>query len=76
MGTRGARPSDWKHPFVVSIVTDFEAHALWMDACVDLYCVAAEETKARLVARGALAANAVATGIPIAAKFLSQGTKF
>jgi processive 1,2-diacylglycerol beta-glucosyltransferase len=53
-------------------VTDFEAHALWMDACVDLYCVAAEETKARLVARGATAANAVATGIPIAAKFLSK----
>ncbi len=60
------------HPLVVSIVTDFEAHALWMDACVDLYCVAAEETKARLVARGATAANAVATGIPIAAKFLSK----
>jgi processive 1,2-diacylglycerol beta-glucosyltransferase len=61
-----------KFPFVVSIVTDFEAHALWMDACVDLYCVAAEETRARLVARGATAANAVATGIPIAAKFLSK----
>ena len=40
-------------PLTVSIVTDFEAHALWMDANVDLYCVAAEETKARLVARGA-----------------------
>jgi processive 1,2-diacylglycerol beta-glucosyltransferase len=62
----------YKHPFVVSIVTDFEAHALWMDACVDLYCVAAEETKARLVARGAPADGAVATGIPIAAKFSSK----
>ena len=73
MGTRITRPSEnWKHPFIVSIVTDFEAHALWMDACVDLYCVAAEETRARLVARGVTAANAVATGIPIAAKFLSQ----
>jgi len=73
MGARGTRPSEgWKYPLVVSIVTDFEAHALWMDACVDLYCVAAEETKARLVARGAMAANAVATGIPIAAKFLSK----
>jgi len=60
------------HPFVVSVVTDFEAHALWMDACVDLYCVAAEETKARLVARGAAAKNVVATGIPIAAKFSSK----
>ncbi len=73
MGVRVTRPSEsWKHPFVVSIVTDFEAHALWMDACVDLYCVAAEETKARLVARGATADNVVVTGIPIAAKFLSK----
>jgi processive 1,2-diacylglycerol beta-glucosyltransferase len=37
-----------------------------------LYCVAAEETKARLVARGATAENVVATGIPISAKFSSQ----
>ncbi len=59
-------------PFVVSIVTDFEAHALWMDAGVDLYCVAAEETKARLLARGAAAADVVATGIPIAAKFAAK----
>jgi len=56
-------------PFVASIVTDFEAHALWMEACVDLYCVAAEETKARLIARGASSENVVATGIPISAKF-------
>lgn len=58
-----------KLPFVASIVTDFEAHALWMEDCVDLYCVAAEETKARLVARGAPAENVIATGIPIAARF-------
>jgi len=59
-------------PFVTSIVTDFEAHALWMDGCVDLYCVAAEETKARLVARGAAAQNILATGIPIASKFAAK----
>jgi len=40
-----------------------------MNNCVDLYCVAAEETKARLVARGAAAENIVATGIPISTKF-------
>ncbi len=56
-------------PLVVSIVTDFEAHALWMDPCVALYCVAAEETRARLIARGAPVENVVATGIPVAAKF-------
>ncbi|MGD0744450.1 MAG: glycosyltransferase [Verrucomicrobiota bacterium] len=73
IGARRARPSaSWKQPFVASIVTDFEAHALWMDACVDLYCVAAEETRARLVARGVPAENAVATGIPIAARFSSK----
>jgi processive 1,2-diacylglycerol beta-glucosyltransferase len=43
-----------------------------MDNCVDLYCVAAEETKARLVARGAAAENIIATGIPISAKFSAK----
>jgi processive 1,2-diacylglycerol beta-glucosyltransferase len=56
-------------PLTISVVTDFEAHALWMEPGVDLYCVAAEETKARLVARGVPADNAVVTGIPIAARF-------
>ncbi|HEU6448150.1 MAG TPA: glycosyltransferase [Verrucomicrobiae bacterium] len=59
-------------PFVASVVTDFEAHALWMDSCVDLYCVAANETKSRIVARGVAAENVVVTGIPIAAKFLAK----
>jgi processive 1,2-diacylglycerol beta-glucosyltransferase len=56
-------------PLTISIITDFEAHALWMEPNVDLYCVAAEETKARLVARGAAANQVLATGIPISAKF-------
>jgi len=73
LGTHATRPSEnWMQPFVVSIVTDFEAHALWMDAGVDLYCVAAEETKARIVARGATAGSVVATGIPIAARFSAK----
>ena len=61
-----------RNPFVVSVVTDFEAHALWMDAGVDLYCVAADETKARLMARGASPEDILATGIPIAAKFSAR----
>ena len=56
-------------PLVVCVVTDFEAHALWMGEAVDFYCVAAEETKARLVARGAKTEDVLATGIPIAGKF-------
>jgi len=69
-GVRGG--SAGINPFIVSIVTDFEAHALWMDAAVDLYCVAVAETKARLVARGATAKDIVVTGIPIAAKFSAK----
>ncbi len=60
-----------KPPLAVCVVTDFEAHALWMGEAVDLYCVAAEETRARLIARGAAAENIIATGIPISGKFSS-----
>src|SRR5438045_2524210 len=59
------------NPMTVCVVTDFEAHALWMEPAVDLYCVAADETKASLVARGAKAENVVVTGIPIGTKFSS-----
>lgn len=60
------------NPFTVCIVTDFEAHALWMENSVDLYCVAAEETKARLLARGAPFENVAVTGIPISARFSTR----
>ena len=67
---RGGQAGDpLPNAFVASIVTDFEAHALWMDPCVDLYCVAAEETRARLIARGANAESVVATGIPVSTRF-------
>jgi processive 1,2-diacylglycerol beta-glucosyltransferase len=72
LGHRRKKEKDCLAPMTVSVITDFEAHALWMDSCVDLYCVAAGEAKARLVARGASAENIVATGIPIAAKFSSK----
>lgn len=66
------KASGVKTPLVVSIVTDFEAHALWMEPHVDLYCVAAPETKARLVARGADPASVVPTGIPISGRFSAK----
>jgi processive 1,2-diacylglycerol beta-glucosyltransferase len=56
-------------PLTATIVTDFEAHALWMEPVVDIYCVAAEETRTRLLARDVPAEQVVVTGIPIAAKF-------
>lgn len=67
---RGARKK--LDPVITCIVTDFEAHALWMEPCVDLFCVAAPATKARLVARGADAVSVAVTGIPIASKFSTR----
>jgi processive 1,2-diacylglycerol beta-glucosyltransferase len=55
--------------FTASVVTDFEAHSLWMDPHVDLYCVAAQATRASLVARGASAGHVKVTGIPISPRF-------
>jgi processive 1,2-diacylglycerol beta-glucosyltransferase len=68
LGAVKAKGAD-QHPFVVCVVTDYEAHALWMEPAVDLYCVAAEETKARLVAREIDGAQIAVTGIPIGARF-------
>lgn len=71
MGHLKGTMDGWR-PLTVCVVTDFEAHALWMDQVVDLYCVAAEETKGSLVARGATPENVVVTGIPIGARFSSE----
>lgn len=60
------RPSG---PLLVSVVTDFEAHAFWMDPAVGLTCVAAPETKARLMARGVPARDVAVTGIPVSPRF-------
>jgi processive 1,2-diacylglycerol beta-glucosyltransferase len=65
------RQSQDEH-FMVSTVTDFEAHALWMEPGVDLYCVAAEQTKARLIARGAAPENVAVTGIPVSSRFSAR----
>jgi processive 1,2-diacylglycerol beta-glucosyltransferase len=69
LGRMAATTRPWPRPFTATVVTDFEAHALWMEPVVDLYCVAAEETRARLLARGAAATDVAVTGIPVAAKF-------
>ena len=56
-------------PFTVTTVTDFEAHAFWLEPTVDFYCVAAEETKGSLTARGVEPERIAVTGIPIGARF-------
>jgi processive 1,2-diacylglycerol beta-glucosyltransferase len=67
-----SQTNDKTLPVVVSIVTDFEAHALWMDDCVDIYCVATEDTKGRMVARGVNAEKIRVSGIPISKRFSSE----
>jgi len=64
---RAKRPEP--HPLTVCVVTDLEAHAFWIEPFVDFYCVATEDTKASLAARGVKEADIEATGIPIAARF-------
>lgn len=67
----GKLATRWKKtpPRVVTVVTDFEAHALWVEPAVDLYAVAAAATKARLVARGLPSEKVIVTGIPISRRF-------
>lgn len=65
----GAMKDELGGPVIANAVTDFEAHALWMQPGVDIYFVAASETKARLVARGLPADSVIVTGIPISARF-------
>jgi processive 1,2-diacylglycerol beta-glucosyltransferase len=69
LGGLKKRTRPWHNPLNVCVVTDFEAHAFWMEPSVGLYCVAAAETKARLIARGATLEKVIVTGIPISAKF-------
>ncbi len=71
MGSLEGKDLKYPRPLTVCVVTDFEAHALWMEPCVDLYCVAMDETKARLVARGVSSAKIVVTGIPVSGRFLT-----
>lgn len=68
-GKDAKRKSTAKNSFNVCIVTDFEAHAFWLEPGVDMYCVAAPETGSSLVARGANEKDVVVTGIPISLKF-------
>jgi processive 1,2-diacylglycerol beta-glucosyltransferase len=56
-------------PYLVSVVTDFHAHAFWIQEGIDLYCVAAEATKRDLLNAGVPARRIAVTGIPISARF-------
>lgn len=54
---------------VAGIVTDFEAHALWIEPRTDLMFVASDLTKSRLIVRGVKPNQIFVTGIPVSPRF-------
>lgn len=60
---------------LVTVVTDYDVHKIWLTRGVDEYCVATEFTKARLVAMGVAPSNVFVTGIPVDEKFCQARDK-
>lgn len=60
---------------VAVVVTDFDAHAMWLYEGVDWYFVACEETKVHLAALGIPAESIHVTGIPIDPVFAAAKPK-
>lgn len=54
---------------LVSVVTDFDVHRIWLGSGVDQYCVASEWTKTKLKTLGVDEAKIKVTGIPTHQKF-------
>lgn len=53
----------------ITVVTDFVAHGQWFPPAVDRYCVAAEEVRHDVIARGIPPERVVVTGVPVDAAF-------
>ncbi len=60
---------------LVTVVTDYDVHKIWLTKGVDEYCVATDFTKSRLVDMGVDAAKIFVTGIPVDEKFCQQRDK-
>ncbi len=54
---------------VISVVTDFDVHSLWLGDGVDFYTGACSFTKEKLLSLGAASEKVVVTGIPTDKKF-------
>lgn len=57
---------------IISVVTDYLPHHVWMAKCVDLYAVALPETKKALMRWNVPASKIEVTGIPVEKKFLES----
>ena len=55
---------------VVTIVTDYDVHRIWVVEGIDIFCVASDFTADRLKHLGVLERQIVVTGIPVDEKFI------
>jgi processive 1,2-diacylglycerol beta-glucosyltransferase len=53
----------------VAVVTDFDAHGLWIQSPCEKFFLATDEARANVIACGVAAARTVVTGIPIDPRF-------
>ena len=51
---------------LVTVVTDYDVHKIWLNPCTDIYAVATDWTKERLICLGVEDNKIVVTGIPTA----------
>lgn len=56
-------------PYLITVVTDFEAHPAWINPGTDLYVVGAEETREHYIRMGIPADRIVDWGIPVRKMF-------
>ncbi len=55
---------------VIAVITDFDVHSIWLREGIDVYAVACDTTKEKLVKLGVKEEKIAVTGIPVHAKFL------
>ncbi len=60
---------------MITVITDFYPHTVWVNPGTDHYWVMADETKQDLIRRGVPDANVTAGGIPILPDFKPAGKK-
>jgi processive 1,2-diacylglycerol beta-glucosyltransferase len=60
---------------IVGVVTDYDVHSYWLSRHVDLYLVATEEIKRKLVREGIREGRVLVTGIPVDPHFALAGDK-
>ncbi len=60
---------------IITVITDYLPHRIWLSPAVDGYVVAIEETKVEMIRRGALAGSIRVLGIPAEKKFSQKLSK-